>query len=74
MSVIEINVDELIKQINNNEKSIEELTDEEQKALYIRTLRNSKLTYKTNKHFGRTYKGTRRKKNKLSRKMRKSNR
>jgi len=70
----DVNVDALIKQINNNERTIEELTDEEKKAVYVRTLLDSKLTYKTNKHFGRSYKKERRKKNKSTRQMRRKNR
>jgi hypothetical protein len=73
MNDTDVNIDELIKKINNNEKTIEELTEEEQKALFIRSIHNSKLTYKPNKLYGKAYKNKRRKKNKSDRKMRKLN-
>ena len=69
-----INVTELIKEINEGKKTIEDLTEEEQKEIFISSLKEARMTYKPNKVYGRQYKETRRKKNKQARKARKRNR
>lgn len=65
------NLDEL-ESIENEEKN--ELTEEEQKELYIKQLKDSKWRFFPKKHYGRAYKKKRNLKNKLTRKSRKANR
>lgn len=51
-----------------------ELTEEEQKELYIQQLKDSKWRFFPKKHYGKAYKKKRKLKNKLTRKSRKANR
>jgi hypothetical protein len=75
---IETEVQEELKAETISDESISEesseLTEEEKRKLLIKSLKESKKTYKPKKHFGVAYKKERKRKNKQAKKSRRANR